>query len=121
MAIGSFLRGEEGEWYADKVIAVHKQYLDMPATYEQDGKGDDAIIGFHMFWGGVNIWVLERDKSGIPNVGYDQCFGYTDLGYGPELGYVSLVEAAAASMDIDLHWEPITVREWKKRNESNQN
>jgi hypothetical protein len=38
-----------------------------------------------------------------------------DLGYGAELGYISIEELIKNSVEIDLHWKPITLKELKNK------
>ena len=32
-----------------------------------------------------------------------------NLGYGGELGYISLIELGQCGVEIDLHWKPVTL------------
>ena len=106
--IGDGCRGEEGDYFRAKMIEYAKRVHHMPQTYEQDGKGDDAVVYLHYFSGNADWWITEKDMGTEQR----QAFGYVDLGYGGELGYVSLVElCGAASVELDLHWTPKTLRE----------
>lgn len=46
-----------------------------------------------------------------------QAFGLADLGYGGELGYISIVELLECGAELDLHWTPQTLAEVKRENE----
>jgi hypothetical protein len=91
----------------------------MPATYGQDGKGDQAVVYLHYFIGGCDWWITERDAGSPddpPDTGQAQAFGLVDLGMGPELGYISLVEVLTAGAELDFHWQPKTLAEIQGRN-----
>src|SRR5687767_2520262 len=87
------LNGEEGEWFHDKAAEMARVVETMPKTYEQDGKGDQAIACLHYFTGGCDWWITEKDCEDGPQ---HQAFGLADIGYGGELGYISIAEITAA-------------------------
>lgn len=95
-------QGEEKEWFRDKVAEMATTVAAMPKTYEQDGMGDDAKIFLHYFSGGFDAWITEKDMLEEQS----QAFGLVDLGYGPELGYVSITEIIEAGAELDLHFAP---------------
>lgn len=104
------LRGEERAFFREKLRELEATIRDMPATYGQDGLGDDAVVHLHYFFGGADWWITEKDVDG----GTPQAFGLVDLGHGPELGYISIDELVRVrGMDIDLHWKPVTLGELK--------
>ena len=106
------MRGEEGQYFKDKCSEITKLVVDMPKTYEQDGKGDKAIAYLHYFKGGGDWYITERDMG--PR--QDQAFGLASLqGNDPELGYISLVELAKHNVELDLHFKPTTIGELKKK------
>ena len=102
--------GEEAQYFRAKVAELANTLRTMPATYEQSEKGDDAIAYLHYFIAGADWHITERDCDD-DNTGQHQAFGLADLGYGPELGYISIVELIRSRAEIDLHWTPRTVRE----------
>ena len=108
-ALLSFLRGEEGEWFAETLIALDKRIAEMSHTYQQEGMGENAIVHLHYFGGGqANWYITEKDMYGEVS----QAFGHADLfGDGGELGYISITELVEADMEIDLHWSPKTLKE----------
>lgn len=95
-------RGEEGPWFRAKMIALADQIAKMPTTYGQDGKGDQAIAYLHYFSGNADWWITEKDSEPEQH----QAFGMVDLGYGPDLGYISIEELIEHGVEIDLHWTP---------------
>ena len=109
--IGEMCRGEEGDFFRAKMVEYAERVAKMPKTYEQDGMGDEAIAHLHYFTAGADWYITEKDMEDEQH----QAFGCADLGYGKELGYISLVELCAiASVEIDLHWIPKTLREVKQ-------
>ena len=107
--IGSFFRGEEGDFYRTKIVEYARLVSLMPHTYEQDGKGDDAMAYLHYFSGSCDWYITEKDMEDEQN----QAFGWADLGYGGELGYISLVQLCGSNVELDLHWTPRRLREIK--------
>jgi hypothetical protein len=91
----------------------------MPKNYEQDGKGDDAIVSLHYFAGGsANWWITEKDMETPEEPGQHQAFGLANMFGGPtdqdaELGYISIVELLAAGAELDFYFKPRTLRELK--------
>jgi hypothetical protein len=108
------LFGEEADYFAHKLIALANQIGAMHKTYEQDGKGDDAIVHLHYFRGGIDAWITEKDSVlGEPQ---HQAFGLVDLGQGfPEIGYVSIQELIDNGVELDLYWTPKTLGEVKRQ------
>ena len=106
-------RGEEQEWFFDKIIELHQRITTMPKTYEQDGKGDNATVYLHYFAGGqANAYITERDMEPEQH----QAFGLADLfGDGGELGYLSLVEWLANGAELDFHFTPCTLGELRQK------
>ena len=110
--IGSLCRGEEGDFFRGKLIEYAERVALMPKTYEQDGKGDDAVAYLHYFSGGADWWITEKDMEDEQR----QAFGLADLGYGGEIGYISLVELCTSeAVELDLHWTRATLGEIKAR------
>lgn len=101
-------RGEEGNHFRAKLSEYTQRITEMPKTYETDGQGEAAIAQLHYFVGGCDLFITERDVD-TDGEGQIQAFGLADLGYGPELGYISIAEAIAHGAELDLYWTPRTV------------
>jgi hypothetical protein len=109
-AMGDGVRGEEGEFFKTLFIKLAETITNMPKTYEQDGKGDEAIVHLHYFRGNMDWYITEKDM-GDEQI---QAFGLADLGMGhPELGYISIEELVANGIELDLYWTPKTLAEVK--------
>ena len=112
----SGLMGSEQEYFkriTDKIInAINKA----PMLYETDGKGDEIKPVLHYFWGNVDIYITEIDKSGT-----NQHFGYTSLGLGYfEAGYIDLkyIFQEIPAINLDLNFKPKTIKDYKSEFES---
>lgn len=109
-AMGDGVRGEEGEFFKTLFVKLAERINTMPKTYEQDGKGDDAIVYLHYFRGNMDWYITERDFE----EDQIQAFGLADLGMGhPELGYISIEELVDNEIELDLYWTPKTLAEVK--------
>lgn len=107
-AIGHAVHGEEKQFFIDKLCELADLVATMPETYEQDGKGDQAVAYLHYFKGAADWYITERD-SDPDGAGQVQAFGLADLGYGSELGYICIEELIAAGVELDLHFTPRTL------------
>ncbi len=104
-AMADGCRGEEKAFFMGKLIELAALIDGMPKTYEQDGKGDSAIVTLHYFLGGSDWYITEKDIEG----GIDQAFGYAVLNGDEqcaELGYISIRELTRCGVELDLHFTP---------------
>ena len=104
-AIGMGIRGEEGQFFKDKLIEVANVIQTMPKTWETDGQGDKATAYLHYFKGSGDWHVIEKDMEDEQL----QAFGLANLGQGGELGYISIQELIDAGVELDLYWTPKTI------------
>ena len=102
--------GEERQFFFDKLCALADLVAAAPKTYEQDGKGDQAVAFLHYFAGGqANWWITEKD-SDPDGAGQIQAFGRADLfADGGELGYISIAEILENGGELDLYYTPKTL------------
>lgn len=108
--MASGCRTEEKEFFFDKIEELSNTFNTMPVTYEQDGKGEKAIVYFHYFRDNMDWYIIEKDVGNSQT----QAYGYCDLGMGlPELGYISLLELMEHNVELDLFWTPKTLGEVK--------
>ena len=115
--VASAMRGEEKQFFFDKMVELANVVSTMPKTYEQDGKGEEAVAYLHYFAGGqASWWIIEKDKgAGEEPPEQHQAFGLADLfGDGGELGYISIVEILANNGELDFHFTPKTLKEIRK-------
>ncbi len=101
---------EEYKFFEDKVKSLAALIEGMPKVYEQDGKGDAAIVYLHYFLGSYHWFITEKDTDKSQN----QAFGWADLACG-EFGYISLAELKKTGAELDLYWEPKTLGEAKSK------
>jgi len=109
-ALASGCQGEERNFFLEKIAEYSDRVVNMSKVYDQDGKGDNAIVHLHYFYGSCDWYITERDFEDEQH----QAFGYADLGYGGELGYISIEELKQNNIEMDLHWTPKTLGEVKK-------
>jgi len=108
-------RGEEGEFFRAKILELHELVEHyMPKTHDTDGEGDNALVYLHYFRGaGAGDWyITERDMLAAQH----QAFGYANpLGDDQcaELGYISIVELIRNDVELDLHWDVVSLAEIK--------
>jgi hypothetical protein len=100
------MRGEEGEHFVGLINDLWDRIVGMPVTYGQDGMGDKAIVYLHYSMGSIDSYITEKDAEGD---GTEQAFGFQDLGYGGELGYINIAELVSNRMELDLYWTPKTL------------
>ena len=108
-AIYTGMRGEEGKFFRELMGNLLVTLENMPKVYEQDGLGDNAIVYLHYFNGSQDWYITERDTSEEQH----QAFGMADLGYGGELGYISIAELIRHGVELDLYWKPRTLAQIK--------
>jgi hypothetical protein len=106
---GTLPGGEEAQYFFEKICALAALVTTMPKTYEQEGKGDQAIVSLHYFTRSCDWWITEKDMETSDEPGQHQAFGLASLGYEPELGYISIVEILANGAELDFHFEPQTL------------
>lgn len=108
-AVFNALRSEDGPGIRARLHEVQRIIDTMPRTYGQDGKGDQAIAYLHYFRGSGDWYITELDLEPEQH----QAFGLVDLGFGPELGYISIIELVECNVELDLYWTPKTLAEIK--------
>jgi len=114
-AIRDGLRGEESQFFHDKLAEITHTVVTMPETYGQDGLGYDAIAYLHYFSGGNDWYITEKD-AGDPDDAVDpgqiQAFGLVSLlGGEPEFGYISIAELIQCGVELDLYFTPKALKE----------
>jgi hypothetical protein len=100
------MRSEEKQYFFNKVVALAELIKGMPKTYEQDGKGNKAIAYLHYFRGTMDWYITEKDAGSPEDNRQVQAFGLADLGYGGELGYISIVELLENQIELDMYFTP---------------
>ena len=98
-------RGEEGQFFLDKIVELDGQIQSMPKSYQTDGQGGQAVAFLHYFTGSWDWYITEKDAG---NGGQYQAFGLA-CGFEIELGYISIAEIIRAGAELDLHWTPTTL------------
>lgn len=106
-------KGEEGQHFTEIIQSLKNTIANMPATYDTDGQGDNAIISLHYFSAGSDWWIIERDMEPEQYQAYGfVCLnGWTDCA---ESGYINIAKLLENGAELDLYWQPITLGELKK-------
>ncbi len=94
--------------FNDIIDRLYETITNMPKTYEQDGKGDDAVAHLHYFNSGSDWYITEKDM-GNEQV---QAFGYARLNgdtQNAEMGYISIEELVKRGVELDFHYTPETL------------
>lgn len=113
--IRELMRGEEGEFFRERMRYWAEVARDMPVSYETDEQGDNAVVHLHYFKNGWDWYITERDMEPEQS----QMFGLVK-GFEVELGYIPLQEVLRTGAELDLHWTPRTVGEVRKELEQDK-
>lgn len=100
---------EEGKFFIEKMRELAIMIDTMPKTYEQDGKGDQAVAYLHYFTPGFDWYITERDMEEAQL----QAFGLACI-HEMELGYISIQDILANGAELDLYWTPKILKEIKE-------
>jgi len=91
--------------FQDAIYRINKAVADMPETYETDGI-KNKMVYLHYFSSSADWYIVEKDSLAMEE-GHLQDYGYADLGYGAELGYISIQELKSnIRIELDLYFEP---------------
>lgn len=99
--------------FEDIANELSKIFEMMPKTYEQDGKGDNAKVYLHYFYGDSHWYIIEKDSEKEQL----QMFGYAVLNgdlENAELGYISFDELNENNVELDFHFDIDTLGNIKK-------
>ena len=107
----SGLSGSESSYFQDVAKKISKVILKAPAIYETDGRGDKVKPVLHYFWGNTDIYITEIDKES------NEYFGYTNIGYGFEAGYIDLdyIFKAIPLINLDFNFKPLKIKDYRKK------
>ena len=107
----SGLSGSESSYFQDVAKKISKTVSKAPVIYETNGRGDKVKPVLHYFWGNVDIYITEIDKSS------NEHFGYTNIGYGLEAGYIDLdyIFKSIPLINLDFNFKPLKIKDYKKK------
>lgn len=109
------LMGTEHQYYEDVANKLANVISSAPSIYETDGQGEDVKPVLHYFYGNMDIYITEIDKSGS-----NQHFGYTSLGMGYlEAGYIDLepIFRTVPLLNLDFNYNPETISTYRNKYE----
>ena len=107
------LRGSESSYFNEVAKKISEVIEKAPAIYETDGEGEEVKPIIHYFYGNVDIYITEVDKYSREH------FGYTDIGYGLEAGYVNLeyIFKSLPLINLDFNFVPETISKYRRKYE----
>ena len=109
-AVGELMRGEEKQFFRDKMVELAQLVDSMPVTYSQQNE-TDPIAYLHYFFGGSDWYIVEKDMEGE----VDQAWGFACLNgdmMNAEYGFISIDELVSLvirgfmTIDLDFHFDP---------------
>jgi len=106
------LMSAEHTYYEDVANKLAQVIKSAPAIYETDVLGEEVKPVLHYFYGNVDIYITELDRSGN-----NQHFGYTSLGMGYwEAGYIdiSAIFLQLPLLNLDFNFNPQTISTYRK-------
>lgn len=118
-AISSAAKGEEKQFFMEKMVALAERIKAMPQSYDTDGQGANAKVFLHYFRGASDWYITEKDKGSADdeNPGEQlQAFGYAILNGDKEMaemGYISIAELIKSGVELDLYYTQQTIGEIK--------
>ena len=84
----------------DATENVNNAVFSIPKLYGQDGVKDKTIY-LHYFFGNQDWYITEYDRNS------GEFFGYVNLGYGAEMGYISVQELINnQKIELDFYFKP---------------
>lgn len=103
VVIFNLMFGDEGEHYANKMAEIATLLPTISPPYGQREAADPTVY-LHYFAGRCDWWITERDNL---DEAQWQAYGFADIGYGPELGYISIEELIQhPAVELDLFFTP---------------
>lgn len=107
--VRSGLKGEESQFFIDKMVELAGVVEKMPKVYGQEKLGDQAIVYLHYFKNSFDWYITEKDSETFQL----QAFGLACM-HEDEMGYINLVELTKNNVELDFHWKPKTLAEIRK-------
>ena len=84
----------------DAITQINEAVFSVPKLYGQDGV-KDKMIYLHYFYRNQDWYITEYDRNSL------EAFGYVNLGYGNEMGYMSIPEIVSnGKVELDFYFEP---------------
>lgn len=102
-------KSEERDFFIAKVAEYAERIKTMPTVLNRMNNPEAEMTAYlHYFRGGMDFYITERDISepDNPNGEQIQAYGWANLGYGGELGYISVAELIENGVELDLHFTP---------------
>jgi len=104
--VAECMRGEEKQFFIDKMNELADRIKAMPGPYGQEGQ-QPKIAYLHYFGLGYDWYIQDRDD--LTEEGQIQAFGYANLNddYNAEEGYICIQEIIESNrFELDFHFTP---------------
>jgi hypothetical protein len=115
------IKGEEGAWFVERLLAIKRRIEQMPKTHDTNGQ-EDPVAHLKYFGGPVTAYITEKDVGDDPEAGWqpdaEQIQAYGRIGIlpsYPEMGYICLIELIEIGIELDLHFEPTPISQIKAK------
>ena len=96
---------DDADQLKNKLTEIQKIINMMTQTYEQDEFGYNAIAYLHYFKGNADFYITEKDIEDQQL----QAYGLANIGYGGELGYISIDELIKGDVELDLYFQHVRI------------
>ena len=109
--IGELMKdvNSDGQFFIDRTVELSARIANMPISYQQDGKGVEAIAYLRYFYGEYTCYITEKDKE---DDGTYQAFGVARMPQSEfELGYICIDEFLSLPVELDLHFTPKALKD----------
>lgn len=109
-AVEALLLGEEGDYFKSLMAKLAATVKSMPDRLPSSLKSmDDAVAHLHYFYGACDWYILEPSSHPSDRVVY--CYANLGDDMCAEYGSLCLSEFDDLNVELDFHWEPMTMRE----------
>jgi hypothetical protein len=112
----SICTGEENDYFLRLIVDLAELIEGIQSTFEQDGKGNHALVDLHYFSGRNDWFITKKNVDG----GVDQAFSYVILhgdDQNAKLGYILIRELTRLGVELDFHFTPSTLATVKAERE----
>jgi hypothetical protein len=102
-----YLKSTDFSEMEDAITQINEAVFSVPKLYGS-ASIQDKMIYLHYFNGNQDWHIVEYDRNS------GEAYGYANLGYGAELGYMSIPEIVDSTVQLDFYFEPTL---WSELNE----
>lgn len=123
-AVKELSRGEEGQFYMEKIQELAHRVRNMPKTRETDGLGDSALIHLRYTRSNGDVFlVTEKDvgAAGDKLPGQQlQAFGVSGDAQSVAPAYISIADLIDHGVELDFYFEPQTIEAYEQAHQQQE-